>query len=69
MDQQDESSKAKKELTIQERQFVETQNHCALCGSPLQITVETYLEDYNLREEAVCTVCNVKTRVKNHKMH
>ena len=70
MDQHDHSSKPKvPELTAAERLFVEAQNQCALCGSLLQITVETYLEDYYLREEAECPVCNVKTRVKNHKMH
>ncbi len=70
MDQHNHSSKPKvPELTAAEKLFVETQNQCALCGSALQITVETYLEDYYLREEAECPVCNVKTRVKNHKMH
>ncbi len=58
-----------KPLTAQERLFVETQNQCALCGSALQIRVETYLDDYYLREEAACPVCQIKTRVKNHKMH
>ncbi len=56
------------ELSARERLFVESQNQCALCNSPLEIKVESYLENYFLREEAVCPVCNIKTRVKNHKI-
>ena len=55
-------------LSEQQMNFVEKQNHCALCGSPLEIVVETYLEDYTLREEASCPKCQIKTRIKNHKM-
>ena len=49
--------------------FVEMQNTCPLCNSQLTIRVETYLEDYTLREEATCTKCQVLARVKDHKMH
>ena len=50
------------------RAFVENQNQCALCNSVLVIKVESYLEDYYLREEAECPTCKIKTRVKNHKL-
>jgi len=63
------SARDKKRLSDKEQHFVESQNHCALCSSPLEIKVESYLEDYYLREEAECTSCKVKTRVKNHRMH
>ncbi|MCB0414405.1 MAG: hypothetical protein KDD50_08735 [Bdellovibrionales bacterium] len=49
--------------------FIETQNCCALCGNELKITVESYLCDYNLREEAFCERCEIKTRIKDHKLH
>lgn len=49
--------------------FIERQNHCPLCGSELEIQVETYLENFTLREEARCPSCDVMTRVKDHKMH
>jgi len=49
--------------------FVEMQNTCPLCNSQLTIRVETYLEDYTLREEASCGKCQVLARVKDHKMH
>ena len=57
-----------KELTDAQQSFVENQNHCALCNGVLSIQVESYLEDFYLREEAECPTCGVKTRVKNHKM-
>jgi hypothetical protein len=55
-------------LSDAQTHFVESQNHCALCNTPLIIRVESYLEDFYLREEAECPHCHVKTRVKNHKM-
>lgn len=48
--------------------FIEKQNQCPLCGSQLDIQVESYLEDYTLREQAHCPSCEVLTRVKDHKM-
>lgn len=50
-------------------QFIEDQNHCALCGSELTIKVEAHLEDCFLREEAFCEKCDVKTRAKDHRKH
>lgn len=49
--------------------FVQMQNTCPLCNSQLTIRVESYLEDYTLREEATCPKCQVLARVKDHKMH
>lgn len=49
--------------------FVEMQNTCPLCNSQLTIRVESYLEDFTLREEATCPKCQVLARVKDHKMH
>lgn len=51
------------------RAFVEIQNTCPLCNSQLTIRVETYLENYTLREEATCPSCRILARVKDHKMH
>jgi hypothetical protein len=68
MSQHDGQVRPKKALTNQEKTFIETQNNCALCSTPLNITVESYLEDYYLREEAECPSCKIKTRVKNHKI-
>ena len=49
--------------------FVERQNQCPLCGQQLEIRVESYLENFTLREEAHCLNCDVLARVKDHKMH
>ena len=51
------------------RAFVQNQNTCPLCNCELTIRVETYLENYTLREEASCPKCQVLARVKDHKMH
>ena len=48
--------------------FVQLQNTCPLCNSQLTIRVESYLEDYTLREEATCPQCKILARVKDHKM-
>ena len=61
--------KRKEKLAEHEQGFLETQNHCALCGSELEIKVESYLEDYYIREEADCPKCRIRTREKNHRMH
>ncbi len=58
----------KRKLSMREQSFIEAQNHCALCNSPLSIKVESYLENHFLREEAECMNCQIKTRVKNHKI-
>ncbi len=59
----------RKDLTSKHKAFIEIQNSCPLCGEHLEIRVETYLEDFTLREEAHCKSCEVPARVKDHKMH
>ncbi len=49
--------------------FVEVQNHCPLCNDELKITVETYLAEFTLREEATCEKCELLARVRDHRMH
>ena len=48
--------------------FVESQNQCALCGDDLEIKVESYLHEFTLKEEAYCINCDIKTRIKDHKI-
>lgn len=66
-------TKAESEVTslhdLRRESFVEVQNTCPLCNTGLDIRVESYLEDYMLREEASCPNCQVLARVKDHKMH
>jgi len=65
----DQNPSMGKELSESQCAFIERQNHCPLCGSQLEIRVESYLEEYTLREEAHCATCDVLARVKDHKMH
>ncbi|MGE4132712.1 MAG: hypothetical protein AB7F86_13800 [Bdellovibrionales bacterium] len=60
---------SEKYLEARRQNFIEIQNTCPLCNSDLMIRVESYLEDYMLREEASCPNCQVLARVKDHKMH
>ena len=59
----------KQKLGPEAVEFLENQNLCVLCNTQLEIRVESYLEDYLLREEAICPHCKIKTRDKNHRMH
>ena len=54
---------------VRHETFKESQNHCPLCNSQLTIKVDSYLENYTLREEASCPKCQLLARVKDHKMH
>jgi transcription elongation factor Elf1 len=56
-------------LNPKHRAFIQRQNECPLCGHKLEIRVETYLENFTIREEAHCPECDVLARVKDHKMH
>ncbi|RME18262.1 MAG: hypothetical protein D6797_00790 [Bdellovibrio sp.] len=58
-----------KDTSLKHLQFIENQNNCALCGSVLEIHVESLLEDSTIKEEAYCPHCQLKTRVKHHKCH
>ncbi len=56
-------------LNHRHQAFVQLQNTCPLCNSQLTIKVESYLENFTLREEATCPKCQVLARVRDHKMH
>ena len=55
--------------TCRHQTFVQIQNTCPLCHTQLTIRVESYLENFTLREEASCPKCQLPARVKDHKMH
>jgi hypothetical protein len=70
MEQKDNESDEQSVKVDRKRQlFVESQNHCALCNSPLDIKVESYLDENFIKEEASCPTCKISTRVKNHRAH
>lgn len=62
------SNMEKNNMGVQQNAFIERQNCCPLCGTQLEIRVESYLEEFTLREEAHCPECDVLARVKDHKM-
>lgn len=57
-----------KDLSDYHHEYIEMQDTCALCGTVLEINVETYPGSVTLKEEAFCPSCNIKTRVKDHKI-
>jgi hypothetical protein len=59
----------KKKLKERYEAFVDHQNHCPLCGTQLTIKVETYADDFQLREEAHCSSCDLLARIKDHNLH
>lgn len=59
------------DLVTKERyqSFIQLHNHCPLCGSQLELHVESYPFDNSLREEAHCGTCEVIAHIKDHVMH
>ena len=50
--------------TIGHRQYIEEQTNCVLCGSVLELQHIVLDLEYQIREEAFCPHCKVKTRTK-----
>ncbi|MBX7231320.1 MAG: hypothetical protein K1X29_04445 [Bdellovibrionales bacterium] len=59
----------KADLNTRQKKFVERQNLCPLCNTQLDISTESYLEDFFLREEARCPECELLARIKDHKIN
>lgn len=64
-----ERVRSRSEKKEQYETFIEDQNHCALCEGRLIIKTIPVENEQCLREEAYCPRCDVKTRVKNHRVH
>ena len=56
-------------LSPHHKLFIERENHCPLCNNQLKIKVKTYLENFNVAEEAYCHQCDLVTRTKNHRIN
>ena len=48
------------------REFIISQNNCILCGTVLELKHITDRDADEVKEEAFCTHCDVKTRAKTH---
>lgn len=48
------------------REFIISQNNCILCGTVLELKHIADRGTGEIKEEAFCTHCEVKTRAKTH---
>lgn len=51
------------------REFIIAQNNCVLCGTVLELR---HLKNHvanNIKEEAFCSHCDLKTRAKHYSLH
>jgi hypothetical protein len=46
------------------KEFIDSLSHCVLCGSVLELKHTKSDEDTQIREEAHCPQCEIKTRAK-----
>ncbi len=47
-------------------QFIEDHFHCCLCGSELEFTHVSHFVRNEVKEEASCACCQIKTRTQQH---
>lgn len=48
------------------REFIISQNNCVLCGTVLELKHIADRNNSEVKEEAFCPQCDVKTRAKTH---
>lgn len=53
----------------QHREFIISQNNCVLCGTVLELRHLVDKETGQIKEEAHCTQCEVRTRAKTHNLN
>lgn len=55
--------------TPKHREFIISQNNCILCGTVLELKHIADRSIAEIKEEAYCTHCEVKTRAKTHMLN
>lgn len=55
--------------TPKHREFIISQNNCILCGTVLELKHIADRSVSEIKEEAYCTHCEVKTRAKTHMLN
>jgi hypothetical protein len=55
--------------TPKHREFIISQNNCILCGTVLELKHITDPQTLEIKEEAFCTQCDVKTRARTHTLN
>ncbi|MCC7405635.1 MAG: hypothetical protein IT288_14645 [Bdellovibrionales bacterium] len=48
--------------------FLEDYHHCCLCGSELIFTHNTNFLTLEVKEEAFCSACNIRTKQDQHRL-
>lgn len=48
------------------RDFIQAHNNCVLCSSVLELQHKRVEEGAEIKEEAYCPQCDLRTRAKNH---
>lgn len=66
MDQNSGNYEKTETLSDKQHVFIENQNNCPLCDSQLEIKVIQHDEVSEIKEEAYCPICKIKTRDKIH---
>ncbi len=51
------------------REFIISQNNCVLCGTVLELRHRADQSTANIKEEAYCSCCEVRTRAKVHTLN
>lgn len=52
--------------TNNHREFVQAHNNCVLCATVLELRHIKSQEQDEIKEEAYCPQCDLRTRAKNH---
>lgn len=52
-----------------QQEFIESQNHCALCGTVLELNHFTDKISSEIKEEARCPECEIRTRARIHPLN
>ncbi len=55
--------------TLKHREFIISQNNCILCGTVLELKHIADRGQSEIKEEAFCPHCEVKTRAKTHNLN
>ena len=52
--------------TKNHREFIQAHNNCILCASVLELRHIRAAENLEIKEEAYCPQCDMRTRAKNY---
>lgn len=51
------------------QEFINAQNHCVLCGTVLELNHISDANEGQIKEEAYCPDCDVRTRAKIYSLN